>query len=189
MNNVFLYPLAARLPQLQPCGIGLRWPRHKTGSVGQAPVSTKAERAMTQAQYFRRLMILIVLAVGLAALLYIGFGPHLFSFYGWAAVGLVIAIALSRTLRSRYTAQGVSRWPRLLFLIPAALTCLIQIGYWLAFFNLGASGVLLGPPRLMLLNEIGFLLLPALALLLLIAAYLVWRGVAEPIKKQTFSSP
>ncbi len=122
--------------------------------------------------------------VGIAALtafvamaLHLAFGPRWFSYYGWAAASLVATLALSRILRARFKAQGFSRWPRYLFTLPATLAALVQIGFWVAFFNGGPSANMLGPARSLLLAEIGPWLTPALAGVLLTGTLLIARGL------------
>ncbi|MEO1205534.1 MAG: hypothetical protein AAFV45_04315 [Pseudomonadota bacterium] len=132
--------------------------------------------AMTRPRYIMRLITIAGLTGLVAAAFYIIWGAQLFSFYGWATAALVGSIMLSRTLYQRYTALGKSRWPRLLFVIPAVIACIVQIVYWLAFFNLGGVGIMLGQARLLILHDVGFVLQPAFIALLLLAAYLIWRG-------------
>lgn len=123
-----------------------------------------------------RLALITGLTLALAGGLYVGLGPQAFSFYGIAAAGLFASLTLSWTLRQRYTAQGISRWPRLLLTIPAVFAAVVQIGFWLSFFNLGSVGIMMGAMRGSVMHEAGIILDAALALLLLVAAALIWRG-------------
>lgn len=148
------------------------------GTTKSPDSKTRTATDMTsRANFAKDLLVIGAVFGGLAAGLYAILGPQLFSFYGWAASAAVGALGLSRALRRRFLDQGLSRWPRLLFLIPALLTCIIQIGYWLAFFHLGGLGRMLGQVRLMLLPELGVGFWVLLSVLLLIATLLVARGL------------
>lgn len=137
---------------------------------------------MTRSAYLQNLALVAVATLLLAIALYLFFGGRWFSFYGWAAAALFGTVALSRVLRARFTAQGLSRWPRLLFAVPGSLASLVQIGFWLAFFNGGPSANMLGPGRTLVLAEIGPWLVPALCVLLLVGTLLVARGLRAGVR-------
>lgn len=131
---------------------------------------------MTRTAFVRNIALVAATTAAFAVVAYIAFGPRWFSYYGWAGAGLCGAIALSRVLRARYTTQGLSRWPRLLFTVPAVVAALVQIGFWIAFFNGGPSANMLAPGRTLVLAEIGPWLPVALTGLLTVGTLLVARG-------------
>lgn len=106
----------------------------------------------------RRLGVIAALAITLALFLRLALGARWFSFYGLASVTLAALPFLAAALRSDAIARGLSRWPIWLAALATALPALIQIGFWAAFFTLGADGTPLAIGRGLVLDKAGFLL-------------------------------
>lgn len=91
--------------------------------------------------------VIAAASITLAAVLWLTLGARWFSLYGWAIVGLSTVLPLSVILWTRARTCRQSRWPIALFALPAISICVIQIGYWLAFFSAGTQGIPLGIGR------------------------------------------
>lgn len=89
--------------------------------------------------------------ITLAAFVWLVMGPAWFNFYGWAMVVLCGVIPLSWALWSRSRSRALPVWPIFVFAIPTVLACLVQIGFWAAFFSGGSGAIPLGLGRAMLL--------------------------------------
>ncbi len=110
-------------------------------------------------------------SITLAAMLWLTFGARWFSLYGWAIVGLTIVIPLSVILWSRARTCRQARWPIVVFALPAISICVVQIGYWLAFFSSGTQGIPLGLGRAIARPYIDQALIAATVIL---GAYGIW---------------
>jgi hypothetical protein len=106
----------------------------------------------------RRLALIAALALLLALLLRVVMGARWHSFYGAATVVLVALPFLAAALGRDAIARGLSRWPIWLAVTLTALPALIQIGFWVTFFTLGADGATLAICRGLVLEKAGFLL-------------------------------
>jgi hypothetical protein len=106
----------------------------------------------------RRLALIAALALLLALLLRVVMGARWHSFYGAATVVLVALPFLAAALGRDAIARGLSRWPIWLVVTLTALPALIQIGFWVTFFTLGADGATLAIGRGLVLEKAGFLL-------------------------------
>lgn len=85
-------------------------------------------------------------------------GERWFSFYGAAAVVLAVLPFVLVTLTQAARAKGLTRWPVWLAAALTALPALIQIGFWSAFFTLGADGATLAIGRGVVMSKVGNLL-------------------------------
>lgn len=109
-------------------------------------------------QLHRRLAVIAALALALALLLRLLLGARWFSFFGLAAVTLAALPFVVAALRRDAVTRRLSRWPIWLTALLTALAALIQIGFWAAFFTLGADGAPLAIGRGLALDKAGFLL-------------------------------
>lgn len=118
-----------------------------------------------------RFATILAAALAVAFGLRFGFGQRWFSFYGLAAVALVILPFLSTTVLAAHRERNWRRWPIWLLIAMTAVTALTQIGFWLAFFHAGSGGLGLAIGRAMfksLFDAGGAWLVIALATLWLI---------------------
>ncbi len=97
-----------------------------------------------------------------------------FSFYGWAALLLAAAALFSHPLLDRLRAIGWNRAWALLFIVPAVLIGLAQIGYWLAFFRFGPTNPTPGIVRELFWINAGFAVPYAVTVLAALWAWLFW---------------
>lgn len=92
-----------------------------------------------------------IVAVAIAAaVMRLVLGAQWFSLYGWAVTVLLLLVPLGRALLQ----SSRRRWPVWLLIAVTALAALIQIGFWLAFFHAGPSGLFLGIGRSMALPHL-----------------------------------
>lgn len=82
-------------------------------------------------------------------------GERWFDVYGSATIVLVAAILGGVLLARRYSATDRSPWRALWFSAPLALLAIIQVGYWITVFALGADAVGLLIVRTVVLDVIG----------------------------------
>lgn len=104
-------------------------------------------------------------------------GARWFELYGVAAVVLAVLPAVSVALWQGLAARGRSPWLSLLVVVPAAVTAIGQIVFWLAFFSSPTRGIQLGMGRMMVAINAGWAVWAAVALYAAIAAWVVWRAV------------
>jgi len=97
-----------------------------------------------------------------------------FSFYGWAAILLVAVALFSPPLVRRL--QDLGRWRAwaLLFIVPATLIALVQIGFWQVFFRFGPTNPVPGVIREMFWINAGFAVPYATAALAFTWLWLFW---------------
>lgn len=92
-----------------------------------------------------------IVAVAIAAaVMRLVLGAQWFSLYGWAAIVLLLLFPLGRALLQ----SSRRRWPVWVLIAVTAVAALIQIGFWLAFFHAGPSGLFLGIGRSMALPHL-----------------------------------
>jgi hypothetical protein len=137
---------------------------------------------MSRSDFLTRLGLSAAVAVALAVALQFGQGVRWFSFYGWATLALVLVVMLAPAVWRRLGAQGFPRWPVVVLAVVIAVACLVQIGFWAAFFGLGTSGMPLGMVRSMLLGAAGPYLPWAAGLVALAAAWLLARAAGPDFR-------
>lgn len=93
---------------------------------------------------------IIVAAALLGAILRVGLGPRWFSFYGYAAIVLAMLVPLSRLVLGRFGKRRIWKWLAAVIIGATAAAAVVQIGYWMAFFNLVDTGTILGVGRSMI---------------------------------------
>jgi hypothetical protein len=129
---------------------------------------------MTQVPYRRNLMMVFAADALLALSLWLIASPRWFSFYGPATV-LLAATALWHRLE-------IIDWHRawaFVFVVPALLVALVQIGYWLAYFTYGVSNPTLGILRGMVKMYAGPVLPLAGLALASLWGWMFWRTAHE----------
>lgn len=82
-------------------------------------------------------------------------GERWFGLYGLAAVAIPVALAGAVVLARRSRAVGRSPWRAALVAVPLLVLAVVQIGYWTAFFSLGAKAVPLVLLRAVVLDAVG----------------------------------
>lgn len=127
---------------------------------------------MTRSHFISGLAMTALTGLTLAAVLRAVTGARWFDLYGCATVVLVTLPAVAHFLFARLKEAGRSRAWALLYIIPAALLALIQIGYWTAFFTYGPSDPTLGIVRATIHAQLGSVLPWLAAALLLVWAWL-----------------
>ena len=106
---------------------------------------------MTRSKFVINLIILVIATLILAGILWgILGGAQGFSFYGLATCALVALPVLAYLLVKRANILSQSRWPILLVTTLTIMLALVQIGYWLAFFNLDLQALPLAIGRAMM---------------------------------------
>ena len=102
-------------------------------------------------------------------------GERWFSYYGWASVALAALPFLLVTLSRASRAKGLARWPVWIAAALTALPALIQIGFWSAFFTLGADGAMLAIGRGVVMSKVGDMLPWLAAGLAALWLWSLWR--------------
>ena len=110
----------------------------------------------SQDAYVFQIKAAAIASLLITALLYLLTSARWFSFYGWAVALLAATIMFAYPLLKRLRDLGRNRAWALLFIVPAALIGIIQIAYWLAFFQFGTATPVPGVAREMFWIHAGF---------------------------------
>jgi len=134
---------------------------------------------MQKRPYDLKLIMLAVASLVLGIVLYIAAGPSWFSFYGLATVTLVALPVLAFILFRAFRELELSRWPVIAILLPPLLAALVQIGFWLAFFEGGPGAVPLAAARAMILPHLDTALTLAGIIVSALVVWLILRGAMK----------
>ena len=129
--------------------------------------------------FLSNLLALAAATLVLAIALYFGAGTRWFGFYGPATLALVSLPVLGWMLHRRYSDLSLSRWPIFAVLLPVGLAALVQIGFWVAFFNSGPGGIMFAAGRGMVMPMIEPVLPVAAVIMTALIAWLVARGAMK----------
>lgn len=110
----------------------------------------------SQDTYVFQIKAAAIASLVVTALLYFLTSARWFGFYGWAMALLAATILFAFPLLNRLRDKGRNRAWALLFIVPAALTGVVQIAYWFAFFKFGPATPVPGIARELFWNNIGF---------------------------------
>lgn len=134
---------------------------------------------MQRDSYLKNLASLAAATLILGVALFLGPGPRWFSFYGLATLVLVALPLLAAILMRRYRQIGLKRWPVILAILPAILAALVQIGFWLAFFEGGPATVPLSAVRSLVQPLLDPALLVGGIIVFALTVWMVLRGAVK----------
>lgn len=134
---------------------------------------------MKKRPYLWNILALALATIVLGTILHVAAGPRWFSFFGVATLALISLPILGFILFRRYRQLSFRRWPIVAILLPAVIAALVQIGFWIAFFESGSNGVMLAAGRSMVLPLIEPYLPYAAGVLALLTAWLIARGAMK----------
>ena len=134
---------------------------------------------MTKAPYRRGLLMAFAAIAGSAAMIWLLTSKQWFSFYGLASVLLAAVPPLGWLLWQRLPVIDWHRAWAFLFIGPALILGLIQIGFWMAYFSVGVNNPTLGIVREMVLINAGPLIPLAAGALLAVWVWLFARTSSE----------
>jgi hypothetical protein len=134
---------------------------------------------MTQKSYRFNLLITALAAAVVLGVLWLGTSPRWFGFYGLASVLLATVLPIGILLWRRLETIDWRRSWALVFVVPALLLGVIQIGFWLAFFTYGGTNPTFGILREMVRGNAGPLIPLAGLLLASLWGWLFWRTANE----------
>lgn len=115
-----------------------------------------------------------------AVALRVGLGARWFSFYGYAAVVLAMLVPLSSLVLRRFGKRRIWKWLAAVIIGATGAAAIAQIGYWLAFFNLGDTGIILGVARSMAKEMLDPFATIAMATIASAWAALGWAASGKP---------